>query len=173
MSDEDRAPPEEEETLSLRELERRHRADPRRGLRPPSPERTYPLARALLENPNEVPYGLDPKPAPEVPGTFIPHRQPKRRLESMERADQLLEEMASTLLIGGDDRGTKEVRITLSDDFFQGTELRIAFVGGQLSAELSPPDLATFELLKREASRLREHLEARGLRVSSVEVKRP
>ncbi len=172
MSRDERSPP-EEETLSLRELERRHRAEPGRGQRPPSPERSYPLARALLDRPHEVPYGLDPNPAPEVPGTFIPHREAKPRKDSVERADQLLGEMASSLLIGGDDNGAREVRITLSDEFFRGTELRLVWSEGQLTAELEPPDRATYDLLEREAPRLREHLESRGLKVLRVEVRRP
>lgn len=170
---EDDPEPSEEASLSLRELERRHRAEARRAFTPPSPERRYPLARALLEDPERVPYGLELHPAPEVPGTFIPKREARRRSDSLARADQLLGEMAETLLIGGDDRGGQEVRIVLTDEFFRGTELRIVLGGGALSAELSPPDLDTFELLGREADRLREHLEARGLRVSRVEVKRP
>lgn len=172
MSDDDPSVP-EDETLSLRELERRHRAASRRAFAPPDPARRYPLARALLEDPEQVPYGPELNPAPEVPGTFIPHREPRRRSDSMARADQLLGEMAQSLLIGDDERGQREVRITLSDDFFLGTELRISFTRGELSAELIPPDQSTYQLLEAEAERLRAHLEARGLSVSRVEVRRP
>src|SRR5262249_33785066 len=92
---------------------------------PPSPERAYPRMRALLKNPDEVPYGFEEpqksRPPPPVPGTFIPsprrreiEKKPSPAAQSQD-LDEMLATMAEGLLIGEDASGHTEVRVTLRD----------------------------------------------------------
>ena len=87
--------------------------------------------------------------------------------------DELLGEMAEGLLVGGDGAGTSEIRVTLGEEFFGGTELRIQRSADGVTAILRPPDRDTYRILAAELPRLRVHLEERGLRVSNLRVEEP
>lgn len=146
----------------------------------PSPARKYPKMRALLNNPEKVPYGsaapAKPKPPP-VPGTFIPASKKERPPPVVESApgdlDEMLATMAEGLLIGEDATGHTEVRVTLRDEFFAGTELRITLGEDGISAILVPPDRMTYMTLNGNIDDLRLRLESRGLRVSKIKVSEP
>jgi hypothetical protein len=141
--------------------------------RPPSSERAYPKMRALLQNPSVVPYGNAAPPPPPVPGTFFPApREPIRKAEPAD-LDALLTTMADGLLIGEMPDGGTEVRVTLKDEFFAGTELRIAVGDGEVKATLVPPDREVYWTLNANVEALKERLEARGLKVTEVTVVEP
>lgn len=177
------------------ELDRPHRlerrassvADPRtigdlqRAAPPPreraaAPARHYPLMRALLKDPDAVPYGIEPPtpPAlPPVPGTFIPAGRAPAGRPNPADLDEMLLTMAEGLLVGESADGGTEVRVTLRDEFFAGTELRIALGDGRVRATLVPPDRSIYMQLNGHASDLEARLSDRGLRVASIEVLEP
>lgn len=140
------------------------------------PERSYPKMRALLSDPDSVPYGSEPLaravPPPGARAFFRAPIKPRARTTTEEQIDSMLEEMAESLLVGGTGAGL-EFRITLKDDFFAGTELRIYMEDLEIRASFAPPDYATFRQLSKEVDRLRSHLEQLGLRVGRIEVKNP
>jgi hypothetical protein len=146
----------------------------------PPPSRRYQQMRALLKNPEKIPYGTapisKPKPPP-VPGTFIPagkrEKEPPPAPSSPADLDQMLATMAEGLLIGEDANGHAEVRVTLRDEFFAGTELRIKMGEDGVSAILVPPDRSTYLTLNGNVDDLRIRLESRGLRVSQIRVAEP
>ena len=141
----------------------------------PPPERRYPRMRALLRDPDLVPFGCEPpaRGAPPVPGTFFP--APREPLERPAPADldAMLTTMAEGLLIGENRAGQTEVRVTLKDEFFAGTELRIAVGGGEVCAVLVPPDRDIYWQLNANLEELRARLSARGLRVTEIRVAEP
>lgn len=146
----------------------------RRSIGPPP--RRYPKMRALLSNPDLVPEGSAPLPEPKpppVPGTFIPSPPPPSPSPEPGKLDGMLALMADGLFIGEGPEGATEVRVTLKDEFFEGTELRISIEEGRLSAVLVPPTRDVYWQLGGEASRLRERLERKGLRVSELRVEEP
>lgn len=143
----------------------------------PPPARRYTLMRSLLKNPEKVPYGASKKRPPPVPGTFIPagkrEKEPPPLPASPVDLDEMLATMAEGLLIGEDANGHTEVRVTLRDEFFAGTELRIKLGDGGVSALLVPPDRSTYLTLNGNIDDLRLRLEARGLRVTQLRVAEP
>jgi hypothetical protein len=155
------------------------------GVQPPDaklpPERRYPKMRALLRNPDAVPLGIEPRTpksrAAPVPGTFFPApKQPKEPPmvpSAPADLDEMLATMAEGLLIGEDAAGNKEVRVTLRDEFFAGTELRIVVGDGKVRAVLVPPDRGTYLMLNGNIDELRMRLESRGLRVAELRVAEP
>lgn len=144
-----------------------------RAPRPPSKERSYPKMRALLGSPEAVPYGnASPKPPP-VPGTFFPApRVPIKKAEPAD-LDELLRTMADGLMIGETPSGHTEVRVTLKDEFFAGTELRIQVGDGEVEATLVPPDREIYWQLNGNVEALKARLEEKGLRVTRVTVVEP
>jgi hypothetical protein len=148
---------------------------PARSARVELPRR-YPRMRALLSNPDLVPEGSAPLPAPRpppVPGTFIPHPPPRPARAEPTDLDQMLALMADGLFIGESEAGATEIRVTLKDEFFAGTELRIALDAGEISATLLPPSREVYWQLGGEAGQLRLRLEERGLRVTRLDVVEP
>ena len=151
--------------------------DPRQS--DPLHGRRYPKMLALLEDADQVPLGSEPLPEarpPPVPGTFFPTpRQPVREPAGEgPSVDDMLTAMAEGLLVGGDGQGSSEVVVTLRDEYFRGTELRVGFEeGGQVSARLLPPDRDTYRQLSSELHRLEARLLERGLRVGSLQVEEP
>jgi hypothetical protein len=149
------------------------------GIIEPDHPRRYPKMRALLKNPDRVPHGSLPpsRPkAPPVPGTFFPapkKEKPRELASTPQDLDDMLVAMAEGLLIGEDASGHTEVRITLRDEFFAGTELRITAGEGKVSALLVPPDRSTYLELNGNIDDLRLRLEARGLRVEELRVAEP
>lgn len=143
---------------------------------PTGTPRHYPKMRALLKDPDAVPYGIDPPtPAasPPVPGTFFPTvRVQKPRPEAVD-LDGLLLTMAEGLLIGEGPKGGTEVRVTLKDEFFAGTELRIAVGDGAVRAVLVPPDREIYWQLNGHIDDLEARLCGKGLKVRSIEVLEP
>lgn len=141
------------------------------GLTPPpsKPVRDYPVLRGLVEDPGRfLPVHSEDK-AP----VKAPVRPPPRREEPASRkVDGLLEEMAVGLLVGGDGQSS-EMRVTLGEDFFGGTELRISRGPDGVTAILLPPDRDSYRLLSSELPRLRAQLEQRGLRVQKLKVEEP
>jgi hypothetical protein len=140
------------------------------------PSRHYPKMRALLRDPDAVPYGSDPPhvPAPPpVPGTFFPAAREPRPQPAPADLDGLLATMAEGLLIGETADGHTEIRVTLKDEFFAGTELRIVLGEGGLVAELVPPDREVYWQLSGNVDELRERLTGRGLSVTDVKVSFP
>lgn len=154
--------------------EMRRRAPPR----PPGKAQTrhYPQMRALLQDPDSVPYGIEPPIAagkPAVPGTFFPTpRGPDERPQAVD-LDNLLLTMAEGLLIGEMPDGGTEVRVTLKDEFFAGTELRIGVGAGEVTATLVPPDRPTYWSLSGNVHELENRLSERGLRVKTLQVLEP
>ncbi|MCK6547088.1 hypothetical protein L6R52_14660, partial [Myxococcota bacterium] len=146
----------------------------------PHPDRTYPMMRALLRSPDAVPYVVEPpkaRRAPPVPGTFFPavRRERDRPIAPQDPADldEMLATMADGLLIGESPNGGTEVRVTLRDEFFAGTELRIQMNDGRVRAVLVPPDRGTYLTLNGNIDDLRLRLEARGLHVEELRVAEP
>lgn len=140
------------------------------------PTRHYPKMRALLAQPERVPEGMDPLPEPRpppVPGTFIPNPPPPPPRPEPGELDALLALMADGLFIGEGEGGSTEVRVTLRDEFFCGTELRIGLDDGQVSALLVPPTREIYWQLGGETHLLRDRLERRGLRVAELKVAEP
>jgi hypothetical protein len=155
---------------------------PRKPSGPGEPDhgRRYPKMRALLKNPDRVPHGSEPlaRPKPRaVPGTFFPaprkEKEPPIGSATPADLDEMLVAMAEGLLIGEDAAGHTEVRVTLRDEFFAGTELRITAGEGKVRAVLLPPDRSTYLELNGNIDELRLRLEARGLRVEELRVAEP
>ncbi len=90
-----------------------------------------------------------------------------------EDLDALLTTMAEGLLIGETPDGQTEVRVTLRDEFFAGTELRIAVNKGQIHATLVPPERDVYWELNANVPGLRARLESKGLKVHTLEVVEP
>jgi hypothetical protein len=159
-------------------------AELRRTARQPAPApsaappagRHYPRMRALLQDPDAVPYGITPPtepPPPPVPGTFFPAAPAPPERPRAADLDNLLLTMAEGLLIGEGPDGGTEVRVTLRDEFFAGTELRIGLGGGSITATLVPPDRPTYWALSGNVAELESRLLERGLRVQEVRVLEP
>lgn len=157
------------------------RKDPTRAQRPEkqetgTPARRYPKMLSLLRDSSDVDYGSAPRaePAPPpVPGTFFPApREPMERPAPAD-LDDLLATMAEGLLIGDSPDGGTEVRVTLKDEFFAGTELRIRVGEAGVSAELVPPDRDIYWQLNANIEELRERLASRGLSVQELNVSEP
>lgn len=144
-----------------------------RAPRPPSPDRAYPKMRALLGDPHTVPYGNSAPRPPPVPGTFFPAPRAPLPKPAPTDLDTLLQTMADGLMIGESPTGHTEVRVTLKDEFFAGTELRIQVGEGEVEATLLPPDREIYWQLNANADALRSRLEERGLRVTKVTVVEP
>jgi hypothetical protein len=145
--------------------------------RPRAPERRYPRMMSMLQDADSVPLGSDPKsepPPPPVPGTFFPApRAPLFERPAPADLDELLATMAEGLLIGESPDGGTEVRVTLRDEFFAGTELRIRVGNGEISAQLLPPDRDIYWQLNGNLDELRERLASRGLTVRELVVLEP
>jgi len=142
----------------------------------PAGQRHYPKMRALLADPDSVPYGTTPPtepPPPPVPGTFFPSAPPAAERPRAADLDGLLLTMAEGLLIGEGPDGGTEVRVTLRDEFFAGTELRIGLGDGIITATLIPPDRTTYWALSGNVAELESRLVERGLRVQQVKVLEP
>ena len=141
-----------------------------------APPRRYPKMRALLGKPDEVPEGDEPfdepKPPP-VPGTFIPNPPPSVPRASSGDLDAMLALMADGLTLGQSADGATEVRVTLRDEYFAGTELRIAMDAGEVSATLIPPSRDVYWQLDGEVGALRDRLQERGLRVARLNIEEP
>lgn len=138
--------------------------------------RRYPKLRGLLSNPTLVPEGSDPLPEPvppPVPGTFIPNPPPPPPKAEPTDLDGMLALMADGLFIREGDDGATEIRVTLRDEFFAGTELRIELEDGRIKATLVPPSRDVYWQLGGEAHQLRDRLEQRGLRVAELRVLEP
>lgn len=158
----------------------------------PSVARQYPRMLALLRDPERVLHrggrdAVGPGPArvgqlaregeARLSRTFFPTRRqerdpPQGRAEPAD-LDEMLVAMADGLLVGEDESGHAEVRVTLRDEFFAGTELRITAGGGRVRAVLVPPDRSTYLELNGNIDELRERLEARGLKVEELRVREP
>lgn len=137
------------------------------------PVRDYPVLKGLVHNADAV-GGEDRATSTAVPRAFV-RAGPAHEPRSSARADvdDMLHEMAEGLLVGGDGAGTSEIRVTLGEEFFGGTELRIQRNADGVTAILRPPDRETYRVLAAELPRLRVHLEERGLRVSNLRVEEP
>lgn len=143
---------------------------PKRRLRlPDSGPRRYPNMLALLDV--EVVTQRPPQPmhrrvAPVAKAPDPPEGAPVE-------LDRMLEIMAEGLLIGETQEGHTQVRITLKDDFFSGTELQMVSMDGWLKASLLPPDLSTYYELNARIDELKTRLVDKGLRVEDIELLRP
>ncbi|MFO0722185.1 MAG: hypothetical protein U1E65_00290 [Myxococcota bacterium] len=138
---------------------------------PQKPVRDYPVLRSLVDDPGRflpVHSGEDKALAPSK----APVRPPRREEPASRKVDGLLEEMAEGLFVGGDGQ-QNEMRVTLGEDFFGGTELRISRGPDGVTAVLLPPDRDSYRLLSSELPRLRAQLEQRGLRVQKLKVEEP
>ena len=143
----------------------------------PPPKRAYPKMLALLTSSEAVPHGDAPIPPPRppaVPGTFFPAKSHKEVVDDTPDVDTLLQAMAEGLLVGGDgDSGSSQIMITLRDEFFAGTQLRVGITEGGIEATLVPPDRGTYRHLCSEIHRLESRLSRRGRRVSTLRVEDP
>ncbi len=145
---------------------------PRR--RVPEPRR-YPRMLALLKDQRVArrPGRPAPQAPPPVPGTFFPApREPMEQPEPTD-LDQLLHTMAEGLLVGETSDGHTEVRVTLKDEFFAGTELRIVAGAGRVRAVLVPPDREVYWQLNGSLEALKRRLTDRGLDVEDIELRDP
>jgi hypothetical protein len=146
---------------------------PNRPASPLPPERRYPKMRALLADP-DVALGAPLRArAQPVPGTFFPAARPPPERPAPADLDQLLATMAEGLLVGETPSGETEIRVTLRDEFFAGTELRIVAGAGTIRARLLPPDRSTYWSLNGNLHELEQRLLGRGLRVTELEVVEP
>lgn len=141
----------------------------------PRTVRRYPKMLALLKD-TEVarrPGRIAPDLPPPVPGTFFP--APREPMEQPEPSDldQMLLTMAEGLLIGETPDGHTEVRVTLKDEFFAGTELRIVVAEGKVRATLAPPDRDAYWQLNASVDVLKRRLQDRGLDVDDIEILDP
>ncbi len=160
-------------------LERRKNARPSQDHAPgrssTGGRRRYPLMLARLKDPTVArrPGRRAPDRPPPVPGTFFPApREPQKRPD-VNDLDKMLLTMAEGLLIGQTPEGHTEVRVTLKDEFFAGTELRVATSDGKVRAVLAPPDRQVYWQLNGSLDELRERLGARGLQVTDIELLEP
>lgn len=164
-------------------------------------KREYPLMCALIKDPGQIPaieeraeaaaaiergepdprYAKNPMSRSEpLPQSFIRNSpRPQRREASSARPgdprqhlDGMLEQMAEGLLVGGSS-DQHEMRVTLRDEFFRGTELQIMIAAEGVVARFVPPDRDTYRHLSSELHRLRAQLEERGLRVARLVVEEP
>lgn len=155
------------------------RPPPREGSRsrlPNKAPREYPVMRGLLRDPEALPEGSPDRPSSVEARAFIrssPPRPPPREKASRAALDGMLEQMAEGLLVGGSGDALSEMRVTLRDEFFRGTELRIAVGLEGVTARFIPPDRDTYRHLSSELPRLRSHLADRGLKVGKLEVDEP
>lgn len=155
------------------------RPQPRDGSRTKShlgqAKREYPLMRSLLADPEAVPAAEERRGPEPLPHTFIraPRTAPERAPSSSRpHLDGMLREMTEGLLVGGSSDST-EMRLTLRDEFFRGTELQIVIGSDGVTARFVPPDRDTYRHLSSELHRLRAQLEDRGLRVARLVVEEP
>ena len=143
---------------------------------PDSSPRKYPKMLALLRAPQEVQLALPvTEPAPPVPGTFFPTKKKTNLVpdDGPPDVDGLLSAMADGLLVGEGPDGSSQIMVTLSDEFFRGTELRVAIDSSGVTALLLPPDYEVYRHLSSEIHRLEDRLRKRGLRVTKVTVQKP
>lgn len=153
----------------------------RQSTTPPAPvidpsARHYPKMRSLLKDPDSVPYGIAPATAAAsrpVPGTFFPTVRAPLPKSGAEDLDGLLMTMAEGLLVGEGPAGGTEIRVTLKDEFFAGTELRIELGDGAIKATLIPPDREIYWQLNAHTDDLEARLSGKGLRVQSIVVLEP
>lgn len=146
---------------------------PRPGGAGARPVRDYPVLRSLIQDPDAL-AGEERAASTAVPRAFVRAGPAYERPASARpHMDDMLEEMAEGLLVGGDGAGMSEIRVTLGEEFFGGTELRIQRTAEGVTAILRPPDRDTYRILAGELPRLRVHLEERGLRVSNLRVEEP
>lgn len=129
----------------------------------------YPKMLSLLRDPPP----LRPPPETPVPGSFFPRAPTPPPGAPPADLDRLLSTMAEGLLIGETPEGGTELRLTLRDEFFSGTELRVASIEGKLQAELRPPDISTYYTLNAEIDALAARLRDKGLAVERLELRRP
>ena len=138
--------------------------------------RSYPKMLSLLQSPEDaMPEPVVPEPAPPVPGTFFPTKKKHELVpdEGPPDVDGLLSAMAEGLLVGEGPDGSSQIMVTLSDEFFRGTELRVAVDTSGVTALLLPPDYEVYRHLSSQIHRLEERLRHRGLNVTKVTVQRP
>ena len=136
--------------------------------------RRYPRMLALLKDQTvaQRPAGRGAEVPPPVPGTFFPApREPREPPPS--DLDRMLLTMAEGLLIGETADGETEVRVTLKDEFFAGTELRIVAGDGKVKAVLAPPDRDVYWQLNGSLDDLKHRLSDRGLKVEDIELVYP
>ncbi|MEL7367974.1 MAG: hypothetical protein AAFN74_03610 [Myxococcota bacterium] len=156
------------------------RREQTRSAPPPRPEarrgrRKYPKMLALLKDQSVAarPGRIEPDTPPPVPGTFFPApREPMEQPEPTD-LDRMLLTMAEGLLIGETEDGHTEVRVTLKDEFFAGTELRIISGDGKVKAVLVPPDRDIYWQLSSSIEDLKARLSGRGLDVEDIELLDP
>ena len=149
--------------------------------RPPLPSRLaggrrrYPKMLALLKDQSVVRRPGQPVPVtpPPVPGTFFPAPREPMEQPEVSDLDQMLLTMAEGLLIGETAEGHTEVRVTLKDEFFAGTELRIVTAEGKVRAVLVPPDREVYWQLSGRLDDLKTRLSDRGLDVEAIELVDP
>lgn len=144
---------------------------------PKRPKREYPMMRSLLKNPPESSQSeeSDISSSPPVPGTFFPTSSKKELVPEDAPPDMegLLAKMAEGVLLGGASDGSSHMMVTLNDEYFRGTELRISFEAAGVKAHLIPPDYEIYRHLSSELPRLEQRLLARGLTVNEVSVLKP
>jgi hypothetical protein len=139
-----------------------------------APPREYPRMLSLLKDASALPSGgRTDVPPPPVPGTFFPAPRAPIPRPPPQDLDEMLATMAEGLLIGEAPDGGTEVRVTLKDEFFAGTELRIRVGDGKVNAILIPPDRTTYWQLNGNIEQLRERLSSRGLTVEAITVEEP
>ena len=141
----------------------------------PSSRRTYPRMLALLQDQTVArrPSKIAPDTPPPVPGTFFPAPREPMEQPVPTDLDQMLLTMAEGLMIGETAEGHTEIRVTLKDEFFAGTELRIVTVDGKVRAVLVPPDRDVYWQLNASLNDLKERLSGRGLEVEHIELLDP
>ena len=140
-------------------------------------KREYPMMMSLLQDP-PVTGGeqvSDVPSSPPVPGTFFPTSSKKELVPESGPPDMegLLSTMAEGVLLGGSSDGSSHMMITLNDEYFRGTELRISMEVTGVKAHLIPPDYEVYRHLSSELPRLEQRLLARGLTVNEVSVLKP
>ncbi|MEE2902250.1 MAG: flagellar hook-length control protein FliK [Myxococcota bacterium] len=140
-------------------------------------KREYPLMMSLLQDPSEIQSKgtSNISSSPPVPGTFFPTSSKKELVPESGPPDMegLLSTMAEGVLVGGSSDGSSHMMITLNDEYFRGTELRISIESNGVKAHLIPPDYEVYRHLSSELPRLEERLLARGLTVNEVSVLKP
>ena len=163
------------QAVQARVAQKRAASRSRHTLSEPSP-RKYPKMLALLQEPQEVQLALPvTEPAPPVPGTFFPTKKKPELVpdDGPPDMDGLLSAMADGLLVGEGPDGSSQIMVTLSDEFFRGTELRVGIDSSGVTALLLPPDYEVYRHLSSEIHRLEDRLRKRGLNVTKVTVKKP